>query len=183
MIGSGRMCADTGAVSVMRTPSALSKLRVAGGRGTRFSRPQKGSWATPPSSFARLLPPQHSTTRASRLSVAQTTSNPYAHRRTASLVPSSSSGVPSAEANWLIASQAPTFTRLGLRAALLGANLVVGVAIFAVTLTMCVRGMKGKSGPRYAPVRFKTMDNSDMDDHEQGAARYSDGVGPTRPLL
>ena len=54
MIGSGRMCADTGAVSVMRTPSALSKLRVAGGRGTRFSRPQKGSWATPPSSFARL---------------------------------------------------------------------------------------------------------------------------------
>ena len=58
--------------------------------------------------------------------------------------------------------------------ALLGANLLVGVAIFAVTLTMCVRGMKGKSGPRYAPVRFKTMDKSDMDDHERGTARYSD---------
>ena len=67
--------------------------------------------------------------------------------------------------------------------ALLGANLVVGVAIFAVTFTMCVCGMKNKSGPRYAPVRFKTMDKSDMNDHERGAVRYSDEVGPTRLLL
>ncbi len=54
--------------------------------------------------------------------------------------------------------------------ALLGANLLVGVAIFAVTLTMCVRGVKGKAGPgRYAPVRFK-----EVDDHERGAMKYSD---------
>ena len=51
MIGSGRMRADTGAVSVMRTPSALSKLRVAGGQGTRFSRRKRevGRHLRPPS--------------------------------------------------------------------------------------------------------------------------------------
>ncbi|RPD73742.1 acid protease [Lentinus tigrinus ALCF2SS1-7] len=59
--------------------------------------------------------------------------------------------------------------------ALLGTNLLVGVLIFAVTLTMCVRGVKGKSrelGSRYTPVRFKeTVDN----DPESGSlARYSD---------
>ncbi len=59
--------------------------------------------------------------------------------------------------------------------ALLGANLLVGILIFAVTLTMCVRGVKGKGrdvGPRYTPVRFK--DVADNDPESGSLARYSD---------
>lgn len=52
---------------------------------------------------------------------------------------------------------------------LLGANLLVGVVLLGVTITMCVRGMKGRASARYAPVRFK-----DGDDFERGAAKYSD---------
>ncbi|KAI0697717.1 acid protease [Cerioporus squamosus] len=59
--------------------------------------------------------------------------------------------------------------------ALLGANLFVGVLIFAVTLTMCVRGVKGKGrdlGSRYTPVRFK--EPVDNDPESGSSARYSD---------
>ncbi|TFK88605.1 acid protease [Polyporus arcularius HHB13444] len=59
--------------------------------------------------------------------------------------------------------------------ALLGANLLVGILIFAVTLTMCVRGVKGKGrdlGSRYTPVRFK--DVADNDPEGGSLARYSD---------
>ena len=59
--------------------------------------------------------------------------------------------------------------------ALLGANLLVAVLIFAVTLTMCVRGVKGKSrdlGSRYTPVRFKEAAESDPESGPLG--RYSD---------
>ncbi|KAI0743088.1 aspartic peptidase domain-containing protein [Daedaleopsis nitida] len=58
-----------------------------------------------------------------------------------------------------------------LALALLGANLAVGLAVLGVTLTMCVRGTKGKSGSRYAPVRFKEAAG---DDYERGAMKYSD---------
>lgn len=54
---------------------------------------------------------------------------------------------------------------------LLGANLLVGIVLLAVSLTMCVRGMKGRSvGSRYTPVRFK--DN--VEDFERGHMKYSD---------
>ena len=54
---------------------------------------------------------------------------------------------------------------------LLAANLIVGIVLICVTLTLCVRGMKGKSGARYAPVRFRT----DADDYERGALdKYGD---------
>ena len=54
---------------------------------------------------------------------------------------------------------------------LLGANLLVGIVLLAVSVTMCVRGMKGRSvGSRYTPVRFK--DN--VEDFERGHAKYSD---------
>ncbi len=54
---------------------------------------------------------------------------------------------------------------------LLGANLLVGVVLLAVSLTMCVRGVKGRSaGSRYAPVRFK----ENVDDFERGHMKYSD---------
>ena len=53
---------------------------------------------------------------------------------------------------------------------LLAGNLLVGLVLLAVTLTMCVRGVKGKSGPRYAPVRFKEAG----DDYERSAMKYSD---------
>ncbi|TBU31743.1 aspartic peptidase domain-containing protein [Dichomitus squalens] len=55
---------------------------------------------------------------------------------------------------------------------LLGANLLVGVVLLGVTVTMCVRGMKGRSaGSRYTPVRFK----DGGEDYERGAmGRYSD---------
>ncbi|RDX50082.1 acid protease [Lentinus brumalis] len=51
----------------------------------------------------------------------------------------------------------------------LAANLLIGVVLLVVTVTMCVRGVKGKS-VRYAPVRFK--DNAD--DYERRALKYSD---------
>ena len=55
---------------------------------------------------------------------------------------------------------------------LLGANLLVGLALLGVTLTMCVRGMKGRASGRYAPVRVKEMGG---DDYERGAmSKYSD---------
>ncbi|RPD63822.1 acid protease [Lentinus tigrinus ALCF2SS1-6] len=54
---------------------------------------------------------------------------------------------------------------------LLGANLLVGVVLLAVTVTMCVRGVKGKSvGSRYTPVRFK----ENADDSERATLTYSD---------
>ncbi|PIL34121.1 hypothetical protein GSI_03832 [Ganoderma sinense ZZ0214-1] len=54
---------------------------------------------------------------------------------------------------------------------LLGANLLVGIVLLAVSLTLCVRGMKGRSaGSRYTPVRFK--DN--VEDFERGHMKYSD---------
>ncbi|KAL1945699.1 hypothetical protein VTO73DRAFT_1701 [Trametes versicolor] len=37
---------------------------------------------------------------------------------------------------------------------LLGANVAIGIAVFAVTLTMCVRSAKGKREARYAPLRL-----------------------------
>ncbi|KAI1796364.1 aspartic peptidase domain-containing protein [Ganoderma leucocontextum] len=56
---------------------------------------------------------------------------------------------------------------------LLGANLLVGIVLLAVALTMCVRGMKGRNvGSRYTPVRFK--DSVPADDFERGAMKYSD---------
>ena len=53
---------------------------------------------------------------------------------------------------------------------LLGANLLVGIVLLVVSLTMCVRGMKGRSASRYTPVRFK--DN--VEDFERGHMKYSD---------
>ena len=56
---------------------------------------------------------------------------------------------------------------------LLAANLLVGVVLLAVTVTMCVRGVKGKSvGSRYAPVRSK--ETITTEDFERGGQRYSD---------
>ena len=49
---------------------------------------------------------------------------------------------------------------------LLAGNLLVGLALLIVALTMCVRG----SGPRYAPARFKEAG----DDYEHSAMKYSD---------
>ncbi len=37
---------------------------------------------------------------------------------------------------------------------LLGANVAIGLAILAVTLTLCVRSAKGKRETRYAPLRL-----------------------------
>ena len=55
----------------------------------------------------------------------------------------------------------------------LGANLLIGIVLLAATLTMCVRGMKGRSvGSRYAPVRFK--DSAPTDDLERSHLKYSD---------
>ena len=55
----------------------------------------------------------------------------------------------------------------------LGANLLIGIVLLAATLTMCVRGMKGRSGgSRYAPVRFK--DTAPGDDIERSHLKYSD---------
>ncbi|KAI0737568.1 acid protease [Daedaleopsis nitida] len=59
---------------------------------------------------------------------------------------------------------------------LLAANLLVGLVLVGITLTMCVRGMKGKSravGQSYAPVRLK---EAAADDDAEGGAlnRYSD---------
>ena len=57
--------------------------------------------------------------------------------------------------------------------ALLGANLLVGILVFAIVLTLCVRGVKGRDrAGRYAPVRFKTM-QADSDPEREGI-RYSD---------
>lgn len=57
--------------------------------------------------------------------------------------------------------------------ALLGANLLVGVILLVVVLTMCVRGMKGRSSGRYTsvPVRFKEPVDRDA---ETNPLRYSD---------
>ena len=57
--------------------------------------------------------------------------------------------------------------------ALLGANLLVGVILLAVVLTMCVRGMKGRSSGRYAPVPVKFKEPADRD-AESNPLRYSD---------
>ena len=59
---------------------------------------------------------------------------------------------------------------------LLVANLLVGLVLVGITLTMCVRGMKGKSravGQSYAPVRLK---EAAADEDAEGGAlnRYSD---------
>ncbi|OJT05040.1 Vacuolar aspartic protease [Trametes pubescens] len=57
---------------------------------------------------------------------------------------------------------------------LLGANLLVGLALLVVTLTMCVRGTKGKSvGSRYVPVRFKEAESAEHDS-EHTVPRYTD---------
>ena len=60
--------------------------------------------------------------------------------------------------------------------ALLGANLFVGLILLGVTLTMCVRGMKGRSasGPRYTPVRFKEGADTDPEGGPLNLHRYSD---------
>ncbi|KAI1783153.1 acid protease [Ganoderma leucocontextum] len=57
--------------------------------------------------------------------------------------------------------------------ALLGANLVVGVALLGVTVTMCVRRRKERNGPggsRYAPVQFKEP----VEDYGRGSVVFSD---------
>ena len=54
---------------------------------------------------------------------------------------------------------------------LIAGNLLVGVILLAVTLTMCVRGMKGKNSGRYTPVRLQ----DGARDFESGRVdKYSD---------
>ena len=57
--------------------------------------------------------------------------------------------------------------------ALLGANLLIGVVLLGVTVTLCVRGMKGQNAsPRYKHLRLPKVAE---DDYERGAmGRYSD---------
>ena len=58
---------------------------------------------------------------------------------------------------------------------LLAGNLFIGAILLAVMLTMCVRGVRGKSrdlGSRYTPVRFKEA--ADNDPESGSFARYSD---------
>ncbi|KAI0633780.1 aspartic peptidase domain-containing protein [Trametes polyzona] len=64
---------------------------------------------------------------------------------------------------------------LGIAAiALLSVNLLVGLALLGVTVTMCTRSMKGKSvGSRYVPVRLKEAAPLE-EDSERGVPRYSD---------
>ena len=56
---------------------------------------------------------------------------------------------------------------------LIAGNLLVGVILLAVTLTVCVRGMKGRSSGRYAPVPVKFKEPADRD-AESNPLRYSD---------
>ncbi|KAI0824072.1 aspartic peptidase domain-containing protein [Trametes gibbosa] len=61
---------------------------------------------------------------------------------------------------------------------LLGMNLLVGLALLGVTVTMCVRARKGRSAGRasssqYAPVTFKEMEGGEPET-QSGGLRYSD---------
>ncbi|EIW62495.1 acid protease [Trametes versicolor FP-101664 SS1] len=56
--------------------------------------------------------------------------------------------------------------------ALLGANLLIGLALLGVTVTMCVRAKKGRNvGSQYVPVRFKDSEATGHD-AEYSARRY-----------
>ncbi|KAH9912355.1 aspartic peptidase domain-containing protein [Epithele typhae] len=56
--------------------------------------------------------------------------------------------------------------------ALLGANLLIGLVLLGVTVTMCVRSAKGRREARYQPVRFKEA--AGEPDYERGSLKYSD---------
>ncbi|KAH9911320.1 aspartic peptidase domain-containing protein [Epithele typhae] len=55
---------------------------------------------------------------------------------------------------------------------LLGANLLIGLVLLGVTVTMCVRSAKGRREARYQPVRFKEA--AGEPDYERGSLKYSD---------
>ncbi|KAI0633845.1 aspartic peptidase domain-containing protein [Trametes polyzona] len=59
---------------------------------------------------------------------------------------------------------------------LLGANLVLALAVLGVTLTMCIRGGKERREARYKPIRLpkEQVRSDDVDDVESSGARYSD---------
>ncbi|KAI0633847.1 acid protease [Trametes polyzona] len=60
---------------------------------------------------------------------------------------------------------------------LLGANVAVGLAVLAVTLTLCVRGAKARREARYSPVRLPKDEERMMVQSELNARsseRYSD---------
>ncbi len=56
---------------------------------------------------------------------------------------------------------------------LLAGNLLVGVVLLAITLTICVRGVKGKSAGRYAPVRLQDGGRG-LDSESGHVGKYSD---------